>query len=124
MVKEIKEQKEQKQTTFDIKAEIAKTKQQKKINLQKQGLAEFFTYPVGETKTFFMLEKGVETQEGQFGTKKVFRVVINNEEFSVSFALSPALKVLDALDKGINPMTVIRAGTEKATRYDIKELHQ
>ena len=68
-------------------------------------------------------EKEPREITGKWGQQRVFTVQIKGEIFDWAVSLNSPLyrELLDVLAKGINPITIIRAGREKQTRYSIKE---
>lgn len=94
-------------------------KEQEEYNKQK---GEYYTFPVGESK-IKILDNPPEKRTSKWGTEQwLYMIEVNNEikKLTVNVILDRA--VIQALSEGINPMTIIRTGKGKATRYSIKEL--
>lgn len=93
--------------------------------LKQQGfLHKPFTAPQGET--IIRVDTSIEpkfNEKGKFGTQAILEADINNERYSWGINLKSPLwkQLLDVLAQGINPITLIRAGTGQSTRYSIKE---
>ena len=98
--------------------------QQRALDL---GYANFYAAPVGETKMTvkYREPRDIETQ---YGPRKVFRIIVDDVEYDFSVnTQSPLYRHLihslaDA--KGDINVVLIRTGTGKATKYDIKEIHE
>lgn len=100
----------------------------RKKNMEEKGLAEFYTLEEGETRLKFLDHPPREDTTGEFGVRTIFRVKVLSDpdakepEYDLSASDALSRKILNALEVGINPLTIIRVGEEKNTRYSIKEL--
>jgi hypothetical protein len=83
---------------------------------------EYFSIPEGETSIELNLSKAPQEREGTFGKQFVYHITANNKDYLLSASLVLDRLIISALSEGINPMTIIRTGTKKQTRYNIKEL--
>jgi hypothetical protein len=108
--------------TWLEKNKVALEERRKKV-MQEKGLEEFYTLEEGETLILFDLTKEPRLDEtGDFGMKTIFRVKIGDKPYDLSASDSLAKKIYNGLTLGYNPMTIIRVGEEKQTRYSVKEL--
>jgi mannose-6-phosphate isomerase-like protein (cupin superfamily) len=83
---------------------------------------KYFAVPEGETTIEIDLNNPAEEREGDFGKQFVYHIKVNEEHYLLSASVTLDRLVISALSEGINPMTLIRTGTKKQTRYSIKEL--
>lgn len=83
---------------------------------------EYFSVPEGETLLEIDLSHAPEEREGDFGRQFVYHIKANDTHFLLSASSMLDRLIISALSEGINPMTLIRTGTKKQTRYSIKEL--
>ena len=90
--------------------------------MKEKGMADFITLEEGETKLTFDTTKEPREQDGDFGLRTIFRVLKDGKEYDLSASDALARKILNAMAAGINPMTIIRVGEGKQTRFSIKEL--
>lgn len=84
--------------------------------------SEYFTFPVGETK-IKILDNLPERKISKYGTNQWLYIIEVNgktKKLTVNVILDRA--IIHALSEDINPMTIIRTGKAKDTRYSIKEL--
>jgi hypothetical protein len=85
---------------------------------------KYFTIPEGETAIEIDLNHPAEEREGDYGKQFVYRIKANGEKYLLSASITLDRLIISALGEGINPMTLVRVGTKKQTRYSIKELAQ
>lgn len=90
--------------------------------MKEKGMAEFYTLPEGESKIFIDINKEPREQDGDFGLRTIFRINAEGKEYDLSCSDALARRIYNALTAGVNPMTVIRIGDGKQTRFSIKEL--
>jgi hypothetical protein len=83
---------------------------------------KYFAVPEGETIIEVDLNNPAEEREGDFGKQFVYHIKANGEKYLLSASITLDRLIISALSKDINPMTLIRVGTKKQTRYSIKEL--
>jgi hypothetical protein len=83
---------------------------------------EYFSIPEGETAIEIDMSQPPEEREGDFGTQYIYHIKVNGEHYLLSASMRLDRLIISALSEGINPMTIIRTGTKKQTRYSIKEL--
>lgn len=83
---------------------------------------DYFSIPEGETKIEIDLSHAPQEKEGDFGKQFVYHIKANNADYLLSASVMLDRLIISALSEGINPMTLIRTGTKKQTRYSIKEL--
>jgi hypothetical protein len=83
---------------------------------------QYFSIPEGETVIEVDVNQPPEKREGDFGPQYVYRVRMNGEQYLLSASVRLDRLIVLALSEGINPMTIIRTGMKKETRYSIKEL--
>lgn len=95
-------------------------KQQKKWQEQN---AMFFKFPQGETQIFVDMQVPPVSKISKFGNIQwIYQVKVNGEIKKISVNVILDRAIIQALSEEINPMTIIRTGKEKDTRYSIKEL--
>lgn len=89
------------------------------------GYADFYTAPVGETAMTvkYQVPRSIETQ---YGPRRVFRIIVDGTEYDFSVnKRSPLyrylIRSLAETKKDMN-FILVRTGTGKATKYDIKEI--
>jgi hypothetical protein len=82
----------------------------------------YFSIPEGETTIEIDLSHAPQEKEGDFGKQFVYHIKANNKDYMLSASIVLDGLLISALSQGINPMTLIRTGTRKQTRYSIKEL--
>lgn len=115
---------DKKQPTW-IERERKRVEQERQAKLQEMGFEHTpLTLEQGETMILIKNpEKEPREITGKWGQQRVFTVQIKGEIFDWAVSLNSPLyrELLDVLAKGINPITIIRAGREKQTRYSIKE---
>jgi hypothetical protein len=101
-----------------IQKELDSSEKKRKDKLEKEGLKEFFNFPVGET--LIEIDTKVEPRATKFD-KMAFRAKIDGELYDVPVTDVVYNKVLKQLKKGNKKITIIRTGTDKTTtRYDVK----
>jgi len=83
---------------------------------------DYFNVPEGETIIEIDLNHAPEEREGDFGTQYIYHIKANGERYLLSASVRLDRLIISALSEGVNPMTLIRTGTRKQTRYSIKEL--
>jgi hypothetical protein len=83
---------------------------------------EYFSVPEGETAIEVDLSRPAEEREGDYGKQFVYHIKANGKQYLLSASVTLDGLIILALSEGINPMTLIRTGTKKQTRYSIKEL--
>lgn len=103
-------------------------KAQAEIEEQKKEESQFFKLPEGETEILVIETIPVKTIEKSFGndTKKrlrwQFEINVDGQKKTLEVGKILYRKMIDALAQGLNPMTIIRAGTDIHTSYGIKGL--
>jgi hypothetical protein len=83
---------------------------------------QYFSVPEGETVIELDVNEPPEERQGEFGPQYVYHVKVNNEHYLLSASMRLDRLIVLALSEAINPMTIIRTGMKKQTRYSIKEL--
>jgi hypothetical protein len=83
---------------------------------------EYLTVPEGETAIEVDLNHPAEEKEGDYGKQFMYRIKVDGKQYLLSASITLDRLIISALSEGINPMTLIRTGTKKQTRYSIKEL--
>ncbi|MCJ7805245.1 hypothetical protein MUP46_01195 [Patescibacteria group bacterium] len=84
--------------------------------------SEYFRIPEGESEIEIDETQAPEEVEGNFGTQYLYQVKAEGKKYKLTVGKMLDVMIIKALIKGINPMTVIRAGTGIQTRYSIKGL--
>jgi len=115
-----------KENTLDkfFEGEAKRVKDERKKQLKQKGYAEFYTPEVGETHMTvkYAMPRIVN---GKYGSRKVFRIIVNKQEFDFGLSESSPLyryfvrSLANA--KGDVNVVLVRAGTGKSTKYDVKE---
>lgn len=83
---------------------------------------DYFKVPEGETLIEIDLNHAPEEKEGNFGTQYIYHIKANGERYLLSASMRLDRLIISALSEGVNPMTLVRIGTRRQTRYSIKEL--
>ena len=83
---------------------------------------KYFTVPEGETTIEIDVDQPAEEREGDYGKQFVYHIKANGEQYILSASITLDRLIISALSEGINPMTLVRVGAKKQTRYSIKEL--
>jgi hypothetical protein len=87
----------------------------------------------GERLPFYKIEQGetvieVDTdvvptmREGDYSKQYLYNITVEGEAYKLSASAYLDRLIIEALSAGINPFTLVRKGTEKKTKYSIKEL--
>jgi hypothetical protein len=106
-------------------SELRKIEAEQQQRAQDHGYAEFYTAPVGETAMTvkYQVPRDIETQ---YGPRKVFRIIVDEMEYDFSVnTQAPLYRYLIhslAETKKDVDFVLVRTGTGKATKYDIKEV--
>lgn len=94
---------------------------QRNEQLKKQPQNKLYLFQEGETK--IEIDIAVPPRDHDFGNGKraIFTAFIQQKK--IEFAASKTLEklIINALMSDINPMTIVRTGTELDTTYSIKE---
>ena len=114
-----------KKTDAWIEKAFNQAKQQQKQRMKEAGIdtdIELLRLEVGETEVEIDVNHLPRTVKTKFGTREVLRVKILDKEYDwmINPASSLWLDVLEQLNNGKTKITVVRSGTGRATRYDLK----
>jgi len=116
--------KNEKKLAFDIDDMLDEINEDQKEALRKEGKEPYLTLEEGET--VILIDGTVKPVEsvGDFGKRLTWRVTKGGEKYDLTASMSLSKKLLKALKANINPMTIIRVGEAKQTRYSIKGLNK
>lgn len=100
------------------KAEIAE---------QEANESVFYKLPEGETEIMVNADEPPKVVEKKFKdevrTRWQFKIILEDgQQKTLEVGKTLYRKIIKALEQGLNPMTVIRAGTDIRTNYGIKGL--
>ena len=114
-----------KKTNAWIEKAFDQAKQQQKQRMKKAGIdvdIPLLTLEIGETKVEIDTTKPPRTATTKYGEREVLRVTVNDQphDWMINPASSLWLDVLEQLNNGKTKITVVRSGTGRATRYDLK----
>lgn len=97
-----------------------------KIKAQQEKESIFFKIPEGETEIIIndaLPPKVIEKDfKGTIRTRWQFEVNVEGEKKTLEVGKMLYRLIIKALLQGLNPMTIIRAGTDINTKYGIKGL--
>lgn len=105
--------------------EVHKLEAEQRQRALDQGYADFYTAPVGETAMIvkYQVPRSITTQ---YGPRRVFRIIVDDVEYDFSVnKQSPLYRyMIQGLADAKSDVNVIlvRTGTGKATKYDIKDV--
>ena len=114
-----------KKTNAWIEKAFNQAKQQQKQRMKEAGIdldIPLLTLEVGETEVEIDTTKIPRTVTTKFGEREVLRVTVKGKvhDWMINPASSLWLDVLEQLNAGKTKITVVRSGTGRATRYDLK----
>lgn len=93
---------------------------------QEANESKFYKLPEGETEILVNDEEPPKVIEKKFNdkvsTRWQFDIIVDEQQKTLEVGKSLYRKIVKALEQGLNPMTVIRAGTDIHTQYGIKGL--
>lgn len=98
------------------------------IEIQKQQdeymktRSEYVKLPLGETVVIIENRPPIKGFNKWGNEQYTYTVNVNGEEKKLSANVILHIGIIQALSESINPMTIIRTGKGKETRYSIKEL--
>ncbi len=107
-----------------FQSETAKFDAESQTRIKDKGYAEFFNAPIGETRMTvkYQLPKNIESK---YGSRKVFRIIVEDKEYDYTVSeKSPLYRHLVrclANAKSDVDIVLVRIGTGKSTKYDVKE---
>ena len=110
-----------KNSGFDPDKYIEEAKAAQEAQLIKEGKRPYLILSEGETTVTVDMQTPPREETGDFGKKLIFRVENNGKEHDLPCSMSLAKKILYQLKDKNNPMTLIRAGEGKQTRYSVKK---
>lgn len=96
---------------------------QLKLQKQKEENSQFFKFPEGETEILIDTAKPPEEVISNFGkprTRYNITIVKTGAKKIIDVGVSLDSLIIEALMSNVNPMTVIRTGTDLKTKYGIK----
>lgn len=114
-----------KKTNAWIEKAFNQAKQQQKQRMKEAGIdvdISLLRLKIGETQVEIDETKMPRTVTTKFGEREVLRVTVNGKvhDWMINPASSLWLDILEQLNAGKTKITVVRSGTGRATRYDLK----
>jgi hypothetical protein len=105
-----------------IKEELEGLDKAREEALKQKGFQPFFKFPQGETVVEF--KKQTPRPNPRFPQNKVFRIVVDGEEYDLSVnSRSPLYRdILNVLSQGVTKVKVIRVGQGRDTRYTVMKI--